>query len=163
VSDGVHVATRLLTWSVGVAAPSGTSVLDTFSGAAMPLTSHVPEIAPAGASWSRWEGSIPNVSGGETGAASGVSTIATLASDTADGMVSVDFRSGSSAPIAGLVLRADDANNHLLLRYVGTWSTGQLELLRRVNGTYSRIRMVSVGPLSTPRRIASGRGCPATR
>jgi RHS repeat-associated protein len=133
--------------------PPSARVFDTFtpnSGGSQTLTSHVPDIVPSGAPWRLLEGTSATVAG-TVGSPSGSRyVIATIDSGAANAIVAADFRSTSNTPVAGLVLRAADPENMLVLRYVGDTANGRLELARRVNGTFTAITYVSVGPLDGP-------------
>lgn len=158
--DGTFTSTRSLKWSIIMPPPSApplSKVFDTFtsSGGSGPLTAHVPDMRPAGSSWSAVHGLSPLLDGG--GAVSTATSgfvVATIDATTSNGVVATEFTSSASDQRAGLVLRLAGPEDFLILRYRGHWGFGRLELIRRLNGLSTTITGVSVGPIDgTTQRI----------
>lgn len=92
---------------------------------------------------------MPSVDGGVLSPRGARYVVVAIPSGKSDANVSVDFRSIATRPVVALALRVADADNLLLLRYSAHFREGRLELVRRVNGEFKVITMVSVGPLDT--------------
>jgi hypothetical protein len=155
VFDGVFAATRSLRWTIISPAPAPpplARVFDSFTsnGSIGPLTGHVPDVRPAGASWVLWEGGAPTVDAGVAAATGGGTYVmATIDGGTANGIVAVDLRSSDTNPRGGLALRVADASNYLVLRYAGDFASARVELLRRANGTFTVMTSAGVVPLDS--------------
>jgi Zn-dependent metalloprotease len=135
-------------WSFTTAAfPADVVVTDTFTGTGS-LTSHTPDLNVNASPWIVTGGSpTPVLSGGVVGITSGTSHVqATLDTGLADIRLAVDYRVGSgSEPLAGLVFRFSDVNNHLLLLF---YQNG-LHFYRRQSGNYILLGSSGMGPVAS--------------
>ena len=162
-SNGTFVGYRTLKWTAlphPPAAPPNARVFDTFTGngSATPLNARIPAGSWQHAPWFVLDGPSPWVDAGEVagvGTTSSGYVVAVIDSGTADGMVSVDFRSTAANRRAGVILRMADVQNFLVLQYTGNWSSGRVELLQRVHGVFTSLKGASVGPLDGPHTLAA--------
>jgi hypothetical protein len=150
-TDMKEDGTQVLYETSSAVAPPNSVIWDTFT-ATGNLDGRAPEIRQyTNMVWTRLEGTAsPTLNGNRVVAPTGVppgNIVEIVDSLRSNGQVAVDFKTTSTSRWAGLILRAQDANNMLLLRYVGTETTGRLELLKRVNGVSQLpIQWVDVGP-----------------
>jgi RHS repeat-associated protein len=82
-------------------------------------------------------------------AAASAYTLATIAAQVADGTTAADVVSSTSSVYGGVVFRVVDATSHLLLRFAGSATSGQVALFRRVGADYLLIQSTSVSPVAT--------------
>jgi hypothetical protein len=124
---------------------AGTALFDSFtSTVAQSLNHHLLDIAPGGLRWHWLTGPyLPSVANGkvsQTGAWAGY-TAWTVNVGLANVNVGVDVTSTAYSPSGGLVLRATDENNYLLLRYKGPYlyrrQGGQLHPLGAANLSFA--------------------------
>ena len=135
-------------WSFTTAAfPADVVVTDTFTGTGS-LTSHTPDLNVNASPWIVTGGSpTPVLSGGVVGIGSGTSHVQADAGHRPGGIrLAVDYRVGSgSEPLAGLVFRFSDVNNHLLLLF---YQNG-LHVYRRQSGNYILLGSSGMGPVAS--------------
>jgi len=131
-------------------APNAAVVWDSFIDGGRAIENHTPDISPGGAHWVRTEGATsPIVNDGALLPPSGNGyAMVTIPSGTSNGQVGVNFTATSAQNFAALVLRVVDENNLMVLRFVGSWSAGRIELLRRANGAFVPVTWVPVGPVT---------------
>src|SRR6185436_990422 len=122
---------------------AGVLVSDTFTGTGL-LTAHIPDVNLGGGTWTVTGGTpIPTLNGGVVGVSGGSGHLqATLESAASNVRVAVDLRAGATQPVAAIVFRLTDANNHLLLMF----NQNALHFYRRQAVTYTLLG--SSGPLS---------------
>ncbi len=136
-SDGVTTGNRSVTWTI---VGPGSIVRDSFTDTnGVSLTAHTPNVAPNG--WVLLEGTVPKIQGNlATETLSTAWAITTIDSGAANASVSVDVARATSEPWGGLILRATDANNFLLVKY----RYGVVGLHKRQGGTLTDIRSENV-------------------
>jgi RHS repeat-associated protein len=127
------------------AAPASSRIWDTFSTTGA-MDGRTPDITWNSQVWSRIEGGYsPSLNGHSVnGPSGGALATEVIDSGTANGQVAVDFKATTARVIAGLVLRADNAANLLLLQYSGSQIKGELTLYRRAEGVFEKLQSVSV-------------------
>jgi hypothetical protein len=129
------------------AAPSDWLVNDLFAGSdGTPLSAHAPVLNVAGHPWVLLGGSpMPTLQGGDAAVTAGSGHLQmTIDTGVADVRVGADYRVGTGPHMGALVVRATDANNHLvLLTYLG-----ELQLYRRQAGQYTLLATHPLPPLT---------------
>jgi RHS repeat-associated protein len=128
-------------------------VRDTFTATnGTALTAHAPETPANGSPWTHRQGGSEVIQGNRAALASSSGyTVATVdgGAGTADGSVSVDLTSTTTAWYGGVVFRVVDTNSMLLVRYSSSPSLGLIGLFRRVGGEFLTVQQVQVAPAAS--------------